>query len=471
MQRIIIKSFGPIECAEIDISQVVILIGEQASGKSTIGKLIYFFKSLKEDFFGSIYQNSNSNKDFRLSLIKSVQSKFHLYFGSINHLPAFSIKYYYSVRNNKYLELIKENDDGHFLKVSFAKTFYQSIGKELKEIVKTLQQPTTSSSLYEIRAKETEKAKYLNRLVGILNRLFEDDKTSLYVPAGRNITVSYSNQFKFLFFGELSVEFNKILDNLNQDAYSTEHSVDMHLMKEYLKETEGLIDKFENSDFKTQIEKKKQFNERTNENLLLYANHIIENILKGEYVKDSYGEKIYYDRENNGYVHLHNASSGQQEVIRILQDLFVILLEKKNVFRVIEEPEAHLYPVAQKNIIDLVATIINNTKSQIIITTHSPYILSVFNNLLYSKRVSLQAKSKTKEISEIIPEYSQLNPNDFRAYSLKNISKTYIEDNLPYCQSIFDEKTGMISQNYLDEVSEELGEDFDELYNIHKQSI
>ena len=87
------------------------------------------------------------------------------------------------------------------------------------------------------------------------------------------------------------------------------------------------------------------------------------------------------------------------------------------------------------------------------------------------KRVAGKAKSKIKEISEIVPEYSQLNPTDFRAYSLKNISKTYIDDNLPYCQSIFDEKTGLISQNYLDEVSEDLREDFNELYNIHKQSI
>ncbi|MFM6897688.1 MAG: AAA family ATPase, partial [Microcystis panniformis] len=49
MQKIVIKNFGAIEYAEIEIKKVLVLIGEQASGKSTIAKLIYFFKSLKEN--------------------------------------------------------------------------------------------------------------------------------------------------------------------------------------------------------------------------------------------------------------------------------------------------------------------------------------------------------------------------------------------------------------------------------------
>ena len=46
MQKIIIKNFGPVQDAEIEIKKVLVLIGEQASGKSTIAKLIYFFKGL-----------------------------------------------------------------------------------------------------------------------------------------------------------------------------------------------------------------------------------------------------------------------------------------------------------------------------------------------------------------------------------------------------------------------------------------
>jgi predicted ATPase len=51
---------------------------------------------------------------------------------------------------------------------------------------------------------------------------------------------------------------------------------------------------------------------------------------------------------------------------------------------VVEEPEAYLFPVAQKQIIDLIALLANQNENQVIVTTHSPYILSSFNNLLYA---------------------------------------------------------------------------------------
>ena len=49
MQKIIIDRFKQISHAEIELRDFLFLIGEQASGKSTIAKLIYFFKSLKQE--------------------------------------------------------------------------------------------------------------------------------------------------------------------------------------------------------------------------------------------------------------------------------------------------------------------------------------------------------------------------------------------------------------------------------------
>jgi len=42
--KIIIKNFGPLKQVELDLKEVIVLIGPQASGKSTIAKLIHFFK-------------------------------------------------------------------------------------------------------------------------------------------------------------------------------------------------------------------------------------------------------------------------------------------------------------------------------------------------------------------------------------------------------------------------------------------
>ena len=48
MQKLIVKNFGPIEYAEIEIKDLMIFIGPQASGKSTLAKLVYFYRKVIE---------------------------------------------------------------------------------------------------------------------------------------------------------------------------------------------------------------------------------------------------------------------------------------------------------------------------------------------------------------------------------------------------------------------------------------
>ena len=43
-----IKQFGPIKECNLSIKQVTVFTGEQAAGKSTIAKLVYFFLSLRD---------------------------------------------------------------------------------------------------------------------------------------------------------------------------------------------------------------------------------------------------------------------------------------------------------------------------------------------------------------------------------------------------------------------------------------
>jgi ABC-type cobalamin/Fe3+-siderophores transport system ATPase subunit len=156
-------------------------------------------------------------------------------------------------------------------------------------------------------------------------------------------------------------------------------------------------------------------------------------------------------------VYLSDASSGQQEAIRLVQDLFLILLNQENAFRIIEEPEAHLWPMAQKHLFELMAIMVNETDSQLVITTHSPYTLSVFNNLLYATHVAAADPESRNEIAEVIRESYWLNPTTFNAYMLKD----------GYCQSIVNRELGLIGQNFLDQISEKLGDEFDQMYGLH----
>jgi predicted ATPase len=118
-------------------------------------------------------------------------------------------------------------------------------------------------------------------------------------------------------------------------------------------------------------------------------------------------------------------------------------------------------------LIELLTFLINqDDDNQIIITTHSPYVLTVFNNLIFSKRITDKNPSAINDVNEIIQKEFWIDSDDFSAY---NLGKT--DDSERKAQSIINEKTGLIQQNYLDEVSEKLGNDFQKLYSIHQKSF
>ena len=49
MHRLVLNNLGPIEQCDLECSQFMTLTGFQASGKSTIAKAIYYFRTIKED--------------------------------------------------------------------------------------------------------------------------------------------------------------------------------------------------------------------------------------------------------------------------------------------------------------------------------------------------------------------------------------------------------------------------------------
>ena len=49
MPKLIINKLGPVETCELECSQFMNFTGFQASGKSTIAKAIYYFRTIKDD--------------------------------------------------------------------------------------------------------------------------------------------------------------------------------------------------------------------------------------------------------------------------------------------------------------------------------------------------------------------------------------------------------------------------------------
>jgi len=463
MQKIIINNFAAIKNAEIEIKNLLILIGEQASGKSTIAKLIYFFKSLRDDLFNQIYTDTKKDSFANSDFIFPIRQKFYDFFGSTVHFPDFEIRYFFCVEKEKYINLAL--DKNKKLVIQFSENFFS---QDFSDSIAQIKQQIYVEISYNFEIIIFEKI--AQKLSMLLNELFEYHlNNQLYIIEGRNSTISFSSFFENYFFSDLQtklLEQSKLNENSRLAKNADEKTINEYLMFDFVKRVTKLKDIFRKyGSFDGLIE---NYIENDNEKAqLTFVKNTIENILKGKYVIDNLGEKIIVNNQSGEYVYLSNASSGQKESIRILQDLFMIILENQRVLRIIEEPEAHLFPVAQKQTIELLSLMLNsNTHNQLIITTHSPYVLTVINNLLFAKRVVEKSPDIAANVNEIIPEQYHLNPNGFSAYSIGN---SEIGD--VYCENIFNTKTGLIRQSYLDTVSEMLGGDFNQLYELHSQKF
>jgi hypothetical protein len=187
------------------------------------------------------------------------------------------------------------------------------------------------------------------------------------------------------------------------------------------------------------------------------AQALIHSILKGEYIYEE-------NRMLTGgkKVSLELLSSGQQEALPLIIIFALIIssnLEYQDITNVyVEEPEAHLFPDAQEEISRLISFLRHNANNKVTfaITTHSPYILAAFNNLIKAGNIVQQKPALKNAVCTIIPESMHINVECFSAYALKDGT----------AENIIDGETSLISAAAIDGVSESIMETFNALLDI-----
>lgn len=447
-QRIEVKHFGPIENAIIDIKPLLLLIGPQASGKSTLAKLIYFFQQLPLEFFTRFYQSERDFMDMTQDLIIPIREKFYDFFGSTYHLPDFSIVYHYSEGRTLTLSLTPTRkidalfSDNFFTKQD--KNTLRGFKRELLQVKKEIAEDTNASRKLVLDERQLQ---YLHSLNDKINEIFcNDHNDQLFILAGRNATVGYSETFEDM----LRESIQRNLEAQGRRAYdSKEQTVDETIMLNFMQRVVKIRQNFINlGNFEGMIA-------HANKDLkpkLLLANKLIRRVLKGQYSNSEYGERIVHKKGN--YVYLKNASSGQQESIRILQDAFLSLYQGNKLLRIVEEPEAHVYPEAQMATIQLLVLMLNNSSSNnLVITTHSPYTLTIINNLIYAAKVG---EHHADEVEKIIEKSLWLPWEKVEAYRIMNGKS----------ENIMDSELHEIKAELIDEISQTISEQYNQMLNL-----
>ena len=163
--------------------------------------------------------------------------------------------------------------------------------------------------------------------------------------------------------------------------------------------------------------------------------------------------KVYFN--NKDYLPLEHSSSGIQSALPLY--LTVKYFSNRHSSIIIEEPEQNLFPKAQAKTIKYIIEQVSDDNS-LFMMTHSPYVLSTLNNLIMAYKVAQMSKETKEKVKEFIKEEQWINPNEFSAYYLENgIAKNIVS------------KRGLISDNEIDDISEEITGEFDDLMQIYRE--
>lgn len=420
MARIIIKNFGPIVYIDFNLDKSFnVVIGEQASGKSTLAKCIFFFKDVISDFENVLLRQPSKNRKKTPEELLDIfyiaaRKTFTLSFGKNVMRKNSELHYYYGNGREASIEYKKGE-------VNFR--YNEKAEKDIIDIVKKYLKILSKNDRFE------ESFHQLHAYAYMMDGLFGERHKRLFIPACRsrvtdvhdmgfigteprlrtsdvylNNMLAYISYFKF-FIDSINEEDAEIYYRLNENSPK-----DLH----------GMFSKFK---------------------------QLKETILKGKYRWNREKNETYIEIDGKEQIPIKFGSSGQQESLWILNFLTMIMMEARETFVIIEEPEAHLYPNAQLELVKLISLVVNMTGSDILVTTHSPYILSSFNLLTYSGKI------EGEEFKGIVDKEYRINPNKMGAYKLENGG----------CRDIFDYEESMIVSDEIDGVSACINNTFNEL--------
>ncbi|RSK46163.1 AAA family ATPase [Hymenobacter perfusus] len=206
----------------------------------------------------------------------------------------------------------------------------------------------------------------------------------------------------------------------------------------------------------------------------LFLNYLNElNIARKEVkkLKIDFLNITYIQRKEKDYISLQDtktslrlfeAASGIQSVtpLMILIEHLTQQKEQAQSF-IIEEPELNLYPTAQQGLLNWLVEKCTTGENDLTITTHSPYILSHLNLLLYAYQVAEKHPDRADDVAKLVPRESWIDPDEFAAYYVNG------PEGKNGVRSLVDNETKLISQNGLDTVSGIQADIFDQLLDIN----
>lgn len=396
-----IRNFGPIKEANIKVRKYNIFIGHTSSGKSIAAKLFTIFNELNK-----WNSKANTYEIFVGKLLQyNIAFKFHddtiitYRDGSIT-CTVIRGHLYCTTKNSDLSNFIGINNTDELIAISKRiKEENNDVSDLAKQIVAIYEKGNTD---------------FLNKLLQLFN-LMSETEIPVYIPAERLLISMFSdNIFSLLNTGIDIPVCVKKFGNLYENARNLYKNAEKNAVIDIL----NIKISFSNS-----------------------------------------GDKVYVNDDTE--IGLGQTSSGIQSIVPLWM-VFNYFINSGSQFVVIEEPELNLFPSMQVKLINLLVQEMKQKVGKLVLTTHSPYVLSVIDNLILANEVRVNAKKGTKKIveskiKELIPSMALIDFNDVSSYFFDSNGKVI---------EVRDEENKLVGGEYIDDASNESSRIFAELYNL-----
>ena len=152
------------------------------------------------------------------------------------------------------------------------------------------------------------------------------------------------------------------------------------------------------------------------------------------------------------------SSKMQDDVVKMVQSNINHLNNNRNCNIFLEEPEVNIFPDIQYRLIKfLFSTLNNGYDNTLSIATHSPYILTVIDNLIYAAKVG---KIRPEKVKEIVLDKEWM--------PIENVSAYYLNNGKAL--SIIDDELGEIDPALIDKISHVINHEYDIIRDIEYET-
>lgn len=402
--RLNIKNFAKIESADILIDGITVIAGENNTGKSTVGKIMFAIfnslcgveKKIAEERLKEIEStNDKILRSYITNTTKSIESIFQNYFilESKSKGKDFIISMPNALTQNieKYLvshENLNPSDveniiEDYLLKLRGHEILNKDWDNLIADLVKNIMEICDLSD--HVIASEVV-SRYFNSVFhNQINTLSDSNKTEAELSLeikDNMIRLNFENDECTRYDASMNLLHNAIyIDNpFIIDELTEDNQLDPmgEFLKQMLteKESNGIMDGIIES-----VRAKEKLAE-------IYR--ALQKVVDGQVIKSQDNE--FYLKSNNisAPVAVHNLSTGLKSFVILKMLLEKGALKEKDVL-ILDEPEIHLHPQWQIAYAEMIVLLQKQFDLSIIVTTHSPYFLDAIN--LFSIKYKIDQKT------------------------------------------------------------------------------